>query len=38
VGVKIASPRDLQEIYKDSDPAFAFIAGYTSWGFPYGLT
>ncbi len=28
----------LQELYKDSDPTFAFIAGYTSWGFPYGVT
>lgn len=22
----------------DSDEDFAFIAGYTSWGFPYGVT
>ncbi len=26
------------EIYKDSDATFAFIVGYTSWGFPYGIT
>ncbi len=28
----------LQELYADSDGTFAFIAGYTSWGFPYGVT
>jgi hypothetical protein len=28
----------LEEIYKDSDDTFAYIAGYTSWGFPYGVT
>lgn len=22
----------------DSDGTFAYIAGYTSWGFPYGIT
>jgi hypothetical protein len=22
----------------DSDETFAFIAGYTDWGFPYGIT
>lgn len=24
--------------YPDSDDTFAYIAGYTSWGFPYGVT
>ena len=24
--------------YPDSDATFAYIAGYTSWGFPYGVT
>jgi len=28
----------LQELYKDSNDTFAYIAGYTSWGFPYGVT
>ena len=22
----------------DSDERFAYIAGYTAWGFPYGVT
>ena len=26
-----------QPLY-DSDETFAYIAGYTSWGFPYGIT
>lgn len=26
------------EYDEDSDERFCFIAGYTSWGFPYGLT
>ena len=28
----------LEELYKDSDDRFAFIVGYTSGGFPYGVT
>ncbi len=24
--------------HPDSDETFAYIAGYTSWGFPYGVT
>jgi hypothetical protein len=27
----------LRERYKDSDDTFAYIVGYTSWGFPYGI-
>ena len=26
------------EAWEDSDGTFAFIAGHTSWGFPYGIT
>ena len=26
------------DFYPDSDENFAYIAGYTSWGFPYGVT
>lgn len=29
---------DLKSLYEDSDDTFYFIAGYTSWGFPYGVT
>jgi hypothetical protein len=25
-------------LFPDQDEHFAYIAGYTSWGFPYGLT
>ena len=28
----------VQELYADSDGTFAYIAGYTSAGFPYGVT
>ena len=31
---KVSTPADQS----DSDATFAFIAGYTSWGFPYGVT
>ena len=24
--------------YPDSDDTYAYIAGHTSWGFPYGVT
>ena len=27
-----------QFLDRDSDEEFAYIAGYTSWGFPYGVT
>ncbi len=30
--------RDLEETVSSSDETFAFIAGYTSGGAPYGLT
>ena len=30
--------RKLHDLYPDSDDNFAYIAGYTSWGFPYGVT
>ena len=29
---------EFDELYPDSDDTFAYIAGYTSWGFPYGVT
>ena len=29
---------EFNDLYQDSDETFAFIAGYTSWGFPYGVT
>ena len=25
-------------LHPDQDEHFAYIAGYTNWGFPYGLT
>lgn len=28
----------LSQVYSDSDDTFAFIAGYTSGGLPYGVT
>jgi len=30
--------RELHELYDYCDDTYAFIAGYTSWGFPYGVT
>ena len=30
--------KQLQSGIEFSDERFAFIAGYTSWGFPYGIT
>jgi len=30
--------RNLDDLYPDSNDTFAYIAGYTSWGFPYGVT
>ncbi|HAU1249903.1 TPA: hypothetical protein F8R87_08800 [Legionella pneumophila] len=30
--------KKLKEPLFDSDDNFYFIAGYTSWGFPYGIT
>uniref|UniRef100_UPI00286F8854 hypothetical protein n=1 Tax=Anaerosporobacter sp. TaxID=1872529 RepID=UPI00286F8854 len=30
--------QELDDIYADSDDNFAFIAGYTSGGAPYGIT
>jgi hypothetical protein len=29
---------ELQERYDDWDDIYAYLAGYTSWGFPYGVT
>ena len=29
---------EYDDPYPDSDETFAYIAGYTSWGFPYGVT
>lgn len=29
---------ELKSLYEDSDDTFYFIAGYTPWGFPYGVT
>ncbi len=31
-------PAELNELYSDSDETFAYIAGYTSGGVPYGVT
>ncbi|UCD80190.1 MAG: hypothetical protein JSW26_01790 [Desulfobacterales bacterium] len=25
------------DLYPESEETFAYIAGYTSWGFPYGV-
>jgi len=30
--------KKLKEPLFDSDDNFYFIAGYTNWGFPYGIT
>ncbi len=30
--------QDQMDLYPDSDDTFAYIVGYTSWGFPYGVT
>lgn len=27
-----------EEMYPDSDETYAYIVGYTGWGFPYGVT
>lgn len=35
---KIKKRRKEQNITYDSDDVFAFIAGYTSGGFPYSVT
>ena len=35
---KAKKQRETEELYTDSDDTFAFIAGYTSAGFPYGTT
>jgi len=35
---KAKKQRETDELYTDSDDTFAFIAGYTSAGFPYGTT
>ena len=32
------SIQQTNEIFWDSDETFAYIAGYTSAGFPYGIT
>ncbi len=29
---------EYDDPYPDSDETYAYIAGYTSWGFPYGVT
>ena len=29
---------ESDDLYPDSDETFAYIAGYTTWGFPYGVT
>ena len=28
----------LEDPYPDMNDEFAYIAGYTGWGFPYGVT
>jgi hypothetical protein len=35
---KTKSQREDEDLFPDSDDTFAFIAGYTSAGFPYGTT
>ncbi len=30
--------QDQIDLYPNSDDTFAYIVGYTSWGFPYGVT
>jgi hypothetical protein len=30
--------RELQALWEDSDDTFAYIAGYTPGGFPFGIT
>ena len=30
--------REKEQQFEYSDERFAYIAGYTSWGFPYGVT
>jgi hypothetical protein len=30
--------KKFDELYPDSDDTFAYIAGYTAGGFPYGTT
>ena len=30
--------KEMKEMYEGMDDTFAYIAGYTSWGFPYGVT
>jgi hypothetical protein len=30
--------RELQELWEDSDETFAYVAGYTSGGVPFGIT
>ena len=35
---KKAKKQELDDLLSDSDENFCYIAGYTSWGFPYGTT
>jgi hypothetical protein len=35
---KKAKQEEIEALCSDSDDNFFFIAGYTSWEFPYGLT
>ena len=34
----VREQHEFEDIYSNSDDTFAFIAGYTSAGFPYGIT
>ena len=38
VAKKNKKERERHEVYENSDDNFYFIAGYTSGGFPYGIT
>jgi hypothetical protein len=35
---ELSAQRDFEELYPDSDEIFAYIAGYTPGGAPYGVT
>jgi len=35
---ELREQEELEQLYSDSDGTFAFIAGYTSGGLPYGIT
>lgn len=34
--VKKAQIQHQNDFFPEEDPGFSFVAGYTSWGFPYG--